>query len=214
MTPSSVRPLAFAALVASLPLQLSAQEVVSLFNTDADGWTAVDTPDPGPGIPPTILAVYAPTYEPTGSGSGFVQLADPTQGPTFYWRAPAKFLGDVSFAYGSFLRFSIRDDGDVSYFMFPDVILTGAGLTLEYSMNTLDYPIGPDFVSYSIPLTESAWSNVTGDGSAPTHAQMEAVLGDMDGLYIRGEYLNGPDVGALDSVSLIGDVIFANGFEY
>jgi hypothetical protein len=164
-------------------------------------------------VPPEVLTVYTPSYVPNGTGGGFVQLADPTQGPTFYWRAPSKFLGDVGFAYGSFLRFSVRDDGGESYFMFPDVILTGAGLTLEYSMNALDYPLGPQFVNYSIPLTESAWSNVSGDGSAPTPAQMEAVLGSLDGLYIRGEYLNGPDTGALDSVSLIGDVIFADGFD-
>ena len=213
MTPSPLRNALVAAGLACMPLA-HAQQVESLFNSDADGWTVVDTPDPGPGVPPDILATYTPSFVASGgSPGGFVQIADPTQGPTYYWRAPAKFLGNLSFAYGGYVRFAVHDAGGDSYFMAPDVILTGAGLTLEYSMNALDYPLGPDWHAYSVDLNPGTWSNVSGDGSAPTPAQMQAVLGALDGLYIRGEYLNGEDTGSLDSVSLVGDRIFADGFE-
>lgn len=190
-----------------------AQNVSSTFDTDADNWLVVDTPDPGPGTPPQILATYTPTYFASGGDpGGYISIVDPTQGPTFYWYAPPKFLGDQGAYYGKRLSFDIADSGGSSYFMAPDVILVGAGLTLEYALNASDYPINEGFVHVAVPLNEVRWTDAT-DGTSATATQMQAVLAQLGTLMIRGEYLDGPDTGSLDNVTLVGDIIFDDGFE-
>ena len=62
---------------------------------DKDGWTAHELN----GGPNTV------TYmNPGGNPGGFLNAIDHQDGHSWYWIAPAKFLGDVSAAYGGTTR--------------------------------------------------------------------------------------------------------------
>lgn len=83
--------LLFAAPAASAGLIAS-----STFDTDADGWTLS-----GDGINLTWLATG-------GNPGGHIRGADDERGIGWHFDAPAKFLGDVSSAYGQLLTFDLR----------------------------------------------------------------------------------------------------------
>ena len=192
--------------------------VESTFNVGSEGWVAVDLPWPDPGSPPTALATWLPDYLASGGNpGGHLSLEDPSSGPLFYWRAPAKFLGDRSDAYNQSISFDLASVGSSVFVDQEDVILVGAGITLTYQ--TFVYP-GPAFTPYSISLNESGWHlDNTLTGTPATAADMQAVLGSLSALYIRGEYLDGGvEIGLLDNVvlasNLPSDIIFVSGFEF
>ncbi|MCB0543895.1 MAG: gliding motility-associated C-terminal domain-containing protein, partial [Saprospiraceae bacterium] len=82
----------------------------------------------------------------------------------------------------------------------PDVILFGAGLQLIFDNA---YNPGLEWTHYDILLEEGAgWHLNSLTGPVPTEAQFRAVLSDLAGLRIRGEYRPLDDFGGLDNVSL------------
>ena len=64
------------------------------------------------------------------------------------------------------------------------------------------YRPSTDWTFFVVSLNESAGWEVEGEGRAPTQGEMQAVLGALSGLRIRGEYRSGPDTGGLDNVFL------------
>lgn len=178
----------------------------STFDSDRDGWLIKDLSFPAVGSPPPVLGTYTPTFNPTGGNpGGHVSIHDPS-GNVFYWYAPSKFLGDQSAAYGGTLQYdlAVTVDGSPSGFHQEDVVLVGAGLTLVYDTGFSPLPTtGVSWNSFSIGLTETEWRRDGLGGSAATQADMQAVLGSLTDLYIRGEYLGSlNDVGRLDNVVL------------
>lgn len=141
-----------------------------------------------------------------GNPTGYVSLQDPdgtaASGNTQYWSAPAKFLGNLLAFYGGALTYDVIDAGTFGSFNEEDVLLVGAGLTLEYSTSII--PSTSSWTSYAIGLSESGWrvETSTGPGAAATQAQMQAVLSSVTALYIRGEYRLGPDLASLDNPTL------------
>lgn len=170
---------------------------VSTFDTDAEGWTT----DGDATCRPT------PCYAPTGGNpGGHIYTDDTLQGIKFYFNAPAKFLGNVSGAYQKNLTFDMRQGArDTVETDDADVILEGAGLRLVF--NT---PRNPPrlWFSYTVPLNETAgWRKDTLSGAQPTAAEMQAVLGSLTRLGIRGDYILGQATTYLDTVVLGGSAV-------
>jgi hypothetical protein len=179
-------------ILATLSTASGAIIAFSNFNTNAEGWTTF-------GDGSTVL------WNSTGGNpGGHISATDNLQGDTWFFVAPAKFLGNASAAYGEFLSFDLRQSVTTSQYNDRDVILIGGGIALFY-----DTPVNPaslTFTSYSIPLVAAAgWRSGSFSGPAATEAEMETALGGLTALRIRGEYSGGLDVGYLDNVVLGGN---------
>ena len=111
----------------------------STFDTNDDGWTVTGDAQGGSGIP---------SYVPSGGNpGGYVSATDDENGDRWYWQAPAKFLGDISDAYGQALRFDLRQSTLTQQRDAPDVVLKGPGGTFYY--NTPNNP-GTTWTSYTV----------------------------------------------------------------
>jgi len=195
----------FMVVIASLLTPRSSAASVfaqSTFDTDRDGWLVKDLPWPNPGAPPVELGTFTPTQQPTGGNpGGRLVFTDPTAN-SWYWFAPAKFLGNKLGAYGGTLSFDLVVTGTGVPYDEEDVILVGGGITLVF---TLPARPGTSFTSYRVPLTELGWRRNTRSGAPATQSDMATALGSLTALYIRGEYLlNTDDAGQLDNVILEG----------
>ncbi|NDJ53643.1 MAG: hypothetical protein GYB68_11235, partial [Chloroflexi bacterium] len=109
--------------------------------------------------------------------------------PDWFFRAPTKFLGDLSLSYGNSLSFDIRIAGsDQDKVTVDDVVIVGNnGTTMRY--NT---PLNPGlaWTSYTIGLSETDGWVDTATGEALTRADFEALLRVVHELRIRGEYVS------------------------
>jgi hypothetical protein len=82
-----------------------------------------------------------------------------------------------------------------------DVVLVGAGRTLVFDAPIV--PGGSDYQSYTVGLTETGWRHGSLTGPAVSQADMQTVLGNLEKLYIRGEFRGTEsDIGRLDNVKL------------
>jgi hypothetical protein len=169
------------------PLELP---VTSNFNQNADGWTVLGDGD-----------LY---HSPTGgnpSTTGYIFAIDRVQGDVFYFQAPGKFLGNRADAYGRHLMFDLiwletsegqDKEGD-------DIIIAGASITL---VAMLPQRPGNTWTTFAIPLdTRAGWVHRQSRELA-TAADIQAVLGSLQQIRIRGEFRYGPEQGGLDNVVL------------
>ncbi|MBL8466205.1 laminin B domain-containing protein [Methyloversatilis discipulorum] len=166
----------------------------STFDSGNDGWTVSDTNPPFD----SFGGSFTPDYDEEGQ---FIRYTDPSA-MSFFFEAPESFLGDLSGYYGGTLRYSQtlsvqtpqwRDDPDV-------VLVNGAGLVLVFQH---DYQPGVDWTDFTVSLAEGGWRVGGLAGSFATAAQMQSVLGDLQRLRIRGEYISGVvETTALDNVSI------------
>jgi hypothetical protein len=162
--------------------------IESLFLQNDEGWTAE-----GDG-----LLYYSPTAGNPPS-TGYIFIIDQTKGATFYFAAPAKFLGDASAAHGRALTFDLvwSQTSAGSDKAGDDVIIEGAGLTL---VAMLPEAPGLNWTSYSIPLSTSGGWVHQGTDLLASAAEIQAVLGSLERLWIRGEFRHGAEQGGLDNV--------------
>ncbi len=142
-----------------------------------------------------------PNYIPTGGNPGGHIAANDEMGDiTWFFKAPSKYHGDFSAALGSTLTFDLKQSSLSSQFDLHDVRLTGVALSISF--DTRSNP-GTDWTSYTIRLDETAgWRVGSLDGPAATRSDILTVLADLTDLLIRGEFVSGPDTGALDNVVL------------
>ena len=185
---------------------ISHSQVISTFNSNAEGWLSVTLAYPDPGAPPPILNTFTPTWTATGGNpGGYVTILDPdgsgTTGNTQYWSAPAPFLGNQSTAYGHVLSFDLADtSGGFPPFDQEDIILVGNSLTLAYDLPTSP---GGTWTHFEVPLNETGWRINSLTGTPATQTDMQTVLAGISSLYIRGEYQLGPDTQSLDNVQIV-----------
>lgn len=171
----------------------------STFDSDNEGWRT--TGDPSTEIPGWVSM--------GGNPGGYIRGIDAAVGGIWYFRAPLKFTGNKCEAYGRYLRWDQTINGipnQQGSGGSPDLLLFGAGLTLAY-----DNPVTPGttWTHYDVLLREDAgWRLNDNNGPAPTQAQFRAVLANLNGLQIRGEYITGDDNGCLDNF------ILENNFQY
>jgi gliding motility-associated-like protein len=173
---------------------LSAQTISSTFDTNADGWTAVDDPF---GLPVTL------TTRANGgvNNSGCISLRDniPLGGSTFFFSAPAKFLGNKSWAYNNTLSFDMRLIIGTTTFGGDNVVIEGAnGVKLIALTSTPTAAWG----TITVPMNETSWHIGTRTARFATKQEFLDVLCNIRKLWIRGEYYNGNDEGFLDNVIL------------
>ena len=86
-----------------------------------------------------------------------------------------------------------------------DVILMGNGETLLWKANPNIVP-GPSWMSVGLDFVPSTeWHVGTSNGALATAADFGNVLGNLSGLFIRGEYTTGLiETPGLDNVRLVG----------
>jgi Laminin B (Domain IV) len=188
--------------VFTLNLSVARGDIVSDFSTGAEGWQVVSfenlTTDNF-----AVMATYNPTFNPTGGNpGGYISTSDQDNGDLTF-SAPAKFLGDVSGATG--LSYDlIYPVGAINY-QPTDVILMGNGETLLWKSSP-DIMPGPSWMSVNLDFVPSTeWHVGTSNGALATAADFGNVLGNLSGLFIRGEYTTGLiETPGLDNVNLAG----------
>lgn len=135
-----------------------------------------------------------------GNPAGMVSATDGVTGQIWYFVAPKKFLGDQSAAYGSKLTFDLKQSNTFNQVDAEDVILTGRGLALV--TDTRKNP-ATTWTPFAVKLDESeGWRKGDLSGPPATAEDFQLLLKSLTGLRIRGEYIDGPDVGSLDNVYL------------
>jgi hypothetical protein len=163
-------------------------EVTSAFQGGTEGWT--------------IDGDATVSWEP----AGHLVATDQGLGVTWHFQAPAKFLGDLSVAYGRLFRFELKQSVLIREDQVYDrgVIFFGVSKQLWYSMgnpNTV-------WTQYSIAITEAAggWmlgSNISRSSNPASKDDIREALSAVSKILIRGEFhVGGGDVGSLDNVKL------------
>jgi hypothetical protein len=173
----------------------AALPVISDFNAGTDdGWTVFGDVQGGSSKP----AWLADAAE--GAAHGHVEATDDVQGGVWYWSAPAKFLGNLSNAFGKGLSFELTQSALYSQFDAPDIILESGATRLVYRLR---YHPNVTWTPYNVPLRDGAnWHVGDLNGAAPDAAHFRDVMRLLTGLYIRGEFISGADTDALDNVAM------------
>jgi hypothetical protein len=171
--------------------------VASTFDTNAEGWNAVSINASG-----AVSGTHTVTWNPTGGDpGGHLSRTDPQSVTTFYWNAPAQFLGDMSAAYGGTLGYEVRHSGGTLY-NAADVILVGGASPLTLVFDAAAQPTTA-WTLFTIPFSQGQWRVGSLSGAFATPQQLLDVLSALTALRIRGEYVDGTsETGRLDNVSM------------
>ncbi|MEO8591658.1 MAG: gliding motility-associated C-terminal domain-containing protein [Flavobacteriales bacterium] len=161
----------------------AAQE--SRFTTSTEGWSIA-----GDGIGPFLVG--------DGNPGGCIQANDLNLDAVWYWSAPCSFLGNKSASIGSYLYFD-RKTTDIGDADPADVVMEGAGISIG---TTLSMGPGTEWTHQGVQLVASAWHRMVPGLPAVTQAEMQAVMGSLTKLWIKGEYGIPVDMGWLDNVIL------------
>ncbi len=195
-----------AVCLASLCLGQPAQAgVISTFNTNNEGWTIVSFGDLSVNNY-SIMSTNTPTYFSTGGNPGgyIASLTDPDSGD-FTFAAPAAFLGNQSSAFGTSLSYDLTYGNTVNY-QTSDVMLVGNGMRLLWQSNPPFVPSAA-WSTVNVSLAPSSqWNLNSTTGPLATASDFQSVLGNLTGLFIRGEYAGGPDHTGLDNVQFGSNV--------
>ncbi len=188
-----------AAVAAIVLFSGAAVAQVSTFDSDLQGWG-------------TLNDARSLSWRGTiGNPPGSISVIDQGTGVVRCFSAPAAYLGDRSAMYGGLLGWDILGitGNQTTLPGRADVMLVGGGL--QIGINAAVQPASGQWTSWAVTLDGSAdWRLITSlgsgtlSGTAATPEQIQAVLGDLTGLSIRGEYTNAAgESTALDNVSLI-----------
>lgn len=185
-------------LLGTLSLPATHGGVFSSFSLGTEGWQAASIPDTGPYRTPDFLSPVDHVL--LGGTSGpYISVGDPDN-VTFWFDAPAKFLGDQSANYGQSISFDIRHVPDSGApWIDADIALISPTLVLVADLGANPPP--NLWVSYSIGLTEaSGWRINSLDGPSPTANQFQNLLDSLIAFRIRGEFTDGFETTSLDNV--------------
>ncbi len=162
--------------------------VAHRFDRSAEGWrVAADTVDVDPDVHPD-----------GGQSGGYISSADEALGETWYFAAPADLLAHLAAAEHGELRYSLKQSATGADILDDDIIIQGPAGRLSYRFAT---PPRTDWTDFSVRLSASAGWRWNWNADA-TQEQLRSVLRQATRLYIRGEYVTGPDEAGLDTVVL------------
>jgi hypothetical protein len=137
--------------------------------------------------------------------AGYIFATDVQNGRNLKWnfRAPDKFHGNFSGAYGRLFSFQLRqsigaNDGNDNH---RDVTFLGNGQKIWYNTDVNPGTTGWTDYSIVIDVHANGWMYYDTNNDA-SERQIREVLSDISDVYIRGEYQLGEDVGSLDNVKL------------
>lgn len=165
----------------------------STFDASNENWRAS-------GDPTNTNAFWEPAG---GNPGGYIRVVDDAIGGLWYFDAPTRYTGNKCDAYGKYLRWDQFTSDTTNQFNpvgTRDVILESNTMTLVF-----DNPQNPGlaWTHFDVLLREDAgWRIGNVNGPAPTQAQFQAVLANVSGLRIQGEYRSQADFGGLDNVIL------------
>jgi Laminin B (Domain IV)/PEP-CTERM motif len=178
-------------LLAASACAYSAPIVSSTFDGDSDGWLVGD-----------FLTAGGPTTAPVYNAGGYIHADDFAAWSAFH--APAKFLGDLSAAYGATLSFNLRASG-VDGPVYSAIVISNGTTTLQFS----GLPVAGVWHQFVMPLLASAgWQHSTDGktaGVAATEAELQAVLASVQFLHINSDWLTGSDSAELDDVQIVNN---------
>ncbi len=172
-------------------------QVSSTFETDADGWTFLNTST-------SVPVAYSSTG---GNPGGFasVTYSSNTATTTQNWIAPSKFLGNLLVkSFGMNLKFDMQQSlAGTNSNTNGDIRIESGSTILVFSLPTKPAVI-PAWSSYSITLDETTpWRMGSTDGALATRAQIKSVMSNVTSIEIRGTYAtNASYVSGLDNVVL------------
>lgn len=187
----SISILAFASVAG---LASASQSISSTFDADAEGWGFLND-----------ARLFTWTGD-LGNPAGAIRATDQGDGRIWYFSASAEYLGNRSNFYGGLISWEVAGitGNQTSIPDRADVMLSGNGITIGIDADV--QPVNGQWTFWSVDVHEIAdWRIITnvGNGTLGTEAsaaEIQSVLADLTGLYIRGEYTNGADSAALDNV--------------
>ena len=174
-------------------------QVVSDFDIDDDGWMIVDVAS-SMGHDPATSNERAPRYSATGGSPGGYIYGYDTELGWMSFKAPAKFLSYKLWAYAGKLSWQLKTDlsDETAYW---SVALIGDEITLfsvsthpQSAWSAMSVCLLPGMFRVNDPVT----------GAIANESQLRAVLSDLKGLYINGEWYTGGETSSLDTVRLSG----------
>jgi gliding motility-associated-like protein len=198
--------LSIAVILFFVSIEYSQAQITSTFDADVDGWILRNN---GDNLTATIVQTST-----GGNPGGYISGDLPFDNyPAFFWYAPAKFLGNLTYnSFGQTLSYSQQqlvtgDNGEYNgnyYEIYSaDLVISSGGTSIYY--HTSPKPtLKPAWSNYSVTLDESsAWRTGEYISSAlATRSQIKAVLQNVTELRIRGNYNNTANTVSLDQVSL------------
>lgn len=162
-----------------------AQLASSYFDSSLEGWSGISD--------------ATPSWSTIGNPAGSFQLVDHNVGQWYYWSASASFLGNKAAAYDGRLLFDMWQNRTPDSDTTPDVLLISPAMTLAYNFTP---PPNSVWTSFNVPLTAASWRITDLSGAVPTPLEMQAVLSNLTGIHIRGEFTSSVDTSRLDNVRL------------
>jgi len=180
-----------------------AQSITSEFTANDEGWRGVRIYDAGTftSYDNYYTPPFAPPYSATaGNPGGTISVQDVAGEASAEFAAPPSYLGDKSRYYGGSLSWDYKSTGgslpaDPVY----DLVLVGAGLVLL--LDAGPSPLFDVWVRRTATLTENAgWRVSSLSGRIPTGTEFQAVLADLQGIFIESDLAGGADTGFLDNV--------------
>jgi hypothetical protein len=158
--------------------------VVHDFSTSAEGWQVAG--DTGP---------RAPVFHSSGGRSGgYISNTDEAVGETWYFQAPESVLKQLASAADGRIEYSLKQSAVDAGFTDDDVVIVGPAGRLSYRF---PYAPGKDWTDFSVRLSASENWRWNWNARA-TDDQIRSVLSRPTRFEIRGEYLTGDDIGAMD----------------
>lgn len=188
--------------VCMLSPTLARADIISSFDSNSENWQVVSftnltTSDL------SVSATYTPTFNAAGGNpGGYISTTDQDNGDLTF-AAPTKFLGDVSSATG--LSYDLIYPGVGVNYQPTDVILMGNGETLLWKANPDIVPGSAWSTTHVNFIASTEWRVGTSSGAFADASDFANVLGNLTGLYIRGEFTTGlVENPGLDNVELSG----------
>jgi len=184
-------------VLSSLPV---ATPILSQFEGGTEGWT-VSTKNMGANFATLEPAEDLLGFNIAGGNAGaYIEAVDGVESSWFV--APEKYLGDQSGMLGGRLEYATRQLSGTNLAVGTDheVALVGKDITLVAELDS-NNTVGSTWERVAVDLNAEDWL-IDGTSTAPTQAQLLAVLSDLNGLYIRAEYRFGTDNVGLDEVRL------------
>ncbi len=171
------------AVFCTLAASVSAKYFITrTFDYDMEGWSPVND------------VTLSWKFE-GGAPGPYLEGIDRATGDWWHYGAPGKFEGNRSPAFGEQILFYLKAS-PVDSGVGTDVIIEGPFTTLVTSLSQVPTA---DWFLYKVPLdTTQSWRVGTITGALATAQDIQAVLGDIYDIRIRGEYHSGVDTGGLD----------------
>jgi hypothetical protein len=164
---------------------------LSTFSSGTDGWSYE-----GDGGAPTVT-------------DGALQVLDDASGGTWYFLAPAKFTGNLSYLYGLNIQWRQLVSNANATGLSDSVQIFGAnGITMQIGVTTP----GTAWTSYVVPVVQGQWRNANGN-TVMAEQEIRNVLANVTKLRIRGEYYSSDDWGRIDDVALVGPEEYCDGID-